>query len=69
MGDDAPPEHLTEQNRWGGWVMRREDDGWCAAVDRLTMRCGIYAARPGVCRGFEVGDTDCIEARARDGLR
>ena len=68
MGADDPPAHLTEQNRWGGWIMRRLDDGWCAAVDRVTMRCTIYAMRPTVCRGFEVGDTDCIEERAKHGL-
>ncbi len=68
MGEDDPPAHLTRQNRWGGWVMHRLDDGWCAAVDRITMRCTIYQRRPDVCRSFDVGDADCLEERARDGL-
>lgn len=68
MGEDHPPTHLTEQNRWGGWIMRRRDDGWCAAVDRVTMRCTIYEKRPTVCRRFEVGDTDCLKERAKHGL-
>lgn len=68
MGEDAPPAHLTQQNRWGNWVMRRLDDGWCAAVDRVTMLCRIYPVRPNVCRSFEVGESDCLDIRARHGI-
>lgn len=68
MGEDAPPAHLTQQNRWGGWVMRRLDDGWCAAVDRVTMLCRIYPVRPTVCRTFEVGESDCLDIRASHGI-
>jgi Fe-S-cluster containining protein len=65
-GDDEVPERLTKQDQWGGWVMRRLDDGWCVALDRATMLCTIYAQRPGVCRDYEVGDSDClIEFTAR----
>lgn len=60
MGDDDVPERLTRQDRWGGWTMRRLDDGWCVALDRATMLCTIYAQRPGVCRDYEVGDSDCL---------
>jgi len=43
MGDDeSVPAELTIQDQWGGWVMHRLDDGWCAALDRHTMRCTIY---------------------------
>ena len=66
-GDDVPPA-LTEVDRWGGQVMLRLDDGWCAALDRNTMRCGIYAQRPAVCRDYAVGDGDCIVERSRAGL-
>jgi Fe-S-cluster containining protein len=65
MGDDDVPESLTEFDRWGGQVMRREDDGWCAALDRATMLCGIYARRPGVCRDYEMGGDDCLIEREK----
>ena len=65
MGDDDIPVELTVEDRWGGWVMRRLDDGWCAALDRATMRCTIYERRPGVCRDYPVGSGDCIVERSR----
>ena len=65
MGDDDVPVELTVQDRWGGWVMRRLDDGWCAALDRNTMKCTIYQRRPGVCRDYQVGANDCIVERSR----
>lgn len=34
MGDDDIPPRFTIQDPWGGWIMRRLDDGWCAALDR-----------------------------------
>ena len=52
MGDDDVPVELSMQDRWGGWVMRRLADGWCAALDRDTLKCTIYARRPGVCPHF-----------------
>lgn len=63
IGDDNVPARFTTQNAWGGWVMRRLDDGWCAALDRETMLCTIYAVRPDICREFEAGDFDCLEQR------
>ena len=63
MGDDQPPAYLTCEDEWGGWVMRRLDDGWCAALDRKSMRCTIYEQRPDICRDYEMGDSDCIEQR------
>ena len=62
--DDIPPE-LTEEDRWGGLIMARGRDGWCAALDRRTLLCGIYEQRPTVCRDFEMGGSDCIAERAR----
>lgn len=44
--------------------MSRLDDGWCTALDRDTMLCGIYKRRPTVCRDFPVGGDDCITERA-----
>ena len=46
MGDDDVPRYLTREDRWGGTVMRRLDDGWCAALDRDTMLCTIYQTAP-----------------------
>lgn len=63
MGDDDIPEELTMQDQWEGWVMRRLEDGWCAALDRKTMLCSIYARRPFICREYELGDSDCLEQR------
>lgn len=64
IGDDGVPAKLTAQDRWGGWTMRRLDDGWCAALDRTTMRCTIYLQRPAICRDYEMGESDCVEERA-----
>lgn len=63
MGDDDIPLELTEQDKWGGWVMSRLDDGWCAALDRNTRLCTIYERRPMICRDFQVGDSDCMTER------
>lgn len=65
MGDDDVPARLTAQDQWGGWVMRRLNDGWCAALDRSTLLCTIYARRPAVCREYQVGDYECLGERAR----
>ena len=63
--EDEVPMALTAQDRWGGWVMRRLDDGWCAGLDRNTLRCAIYARRPVACREFEVGEYACVQERLR----
>jgi len=63
MGDDDVPAKFSTEDQWGGSVMRRLDDGWCAALDRATMLCTIYQRRPGVCRDFEVGDYGCLTER------
>ena len=63
MGDDDPPAEFIQTDRWGGQVMARLDDGWCAALDRKTMLCRIYERRPGVCRDFPVGSDDCLTER------
>lgn len=63
MGEDDPPAEFIATDQWGGQVMRRLDDGWCAAVDRKTMLCRIYDRRPGVCRDFAVGESECLTER------
>lgn len=64
MGEDDPPARFVETDRWGGQVMARLSDGLCAALDRDTNRCTIYARRPGVCRDFDMGGDDCITERS-----
>jgi uncharacterized protein len=64
LGEDDVPPDLTEVDRWGGRVMARWDDGWCAALDRNSMLCGIYEHRPTVCRDYQVAGTDCIAERS-----
>ena len=47
--------------------MARLDDGWCAAVDRNTMKCMIYEKRPLVCREFEMGEYECMIEYSKGG--
>ena len=58
------PKHFTTRDRWGGTTMARLEDGWCAALDRDTLRCRIYDRRPQVCRDFDMGGQECIQERA-----
>ena len=62
-GDDDVPDELIVFDRWGGQVMARLDDGWCAALDRNTMLCRIYERRPTVCREFQRGASECLTER------
>lgn len=59
MPRDDPPAHFTDVDEHGLTVMRRLDDGWCAALDRDTHRCTIYARRPQVCRDVQTGGAEC----------
>lgn len=65
MEEDDVPLELTEVDRWGGQVMARLDDRWCAALNRATMLCGIYERRPAICRDYQVGGSDCIAERSK----
>ena len=61
--DTGVPERYIDSDDWGGEVMLRLDDGWCAALDRNTMMCSIYEKRPLICREFETGEADCLNER------
>ena len=63
LSDTGVPDHYISIDQWGGMTMARLDDGWCAALNRSTMRCMIYANRPLVCREFETGSAECIAER------
>jgi Fe-S-cluster containining protein len=59
----VPPRYIANDD-WGGEVMLRLDDGWCAALDRDSMRCTIYEVRPLICREFETGSPECLDERS-----
>ncbi|MFM2486248.1 YkgJ family cysteine cluster protein [Celerinatantimonas yamalensis] len=62
--DTGVPDRFLNTDEWGGETMRRSDDGWCAALDRDTLRCSIYENRPLICREFEMGSPECQLERA-----
>lgn len=60
--DDVPRQYIAREP--GGLaVMAHGEDGWCAALDRSQMRCGIYERRPDVCRRFTMGAGYCRSVR------
>lgn len=63
IGDTGVPERYIDIDAWGGQVMARLDDGWCAALDRETWRCKIYDNRPFICREFAMGGAECLAER------
>jgi hypothetical protein len=68
LTDTGVPGHLTRVDPAGGTLMHRLDDGWCAALDRDTLLCRIYAQRPLVCRELEVGSPECLDERRSAGI-
>jgi Fe-S-cluster containining protein len=58
------PRRYRRRNLGGVDSMDRLDDGWCAALDRDTLRCRIYEQRPLICREFAMGGPDCLVERA-----
>ena len=65
MPEDDVPRHLVERMDGGMDVMRRGEDGWCAAVDHTNMSCSIYSQRPTICRKFAMGSAYCRSERAK----
>jgi hypothetical protein len=57
------PFRTTAEDEWGGSMMRRLNDGWCAALDRNTMRFTICERQSDGCREFEMGASGCIQER------
>ena len=64
ISDTGVPRHFIEIDQWGGMTMKRLADGWCAALDRNTMKCRIYEKRPLICREFVMGEYECRVERA-----
>ena len=67
FGDLEVPAQFIATNERDGDSMARLADGWCVALDRITMRCTIYEMRPWICREFELGGDECLEARTANG--
>jgi Fe-S-cluster containining protein len=65
LPEDNVPRHLVERLPGGMDVMRRDEDGWCVAVDSSNMSCSIYSQRPTICRKFAMGSAYCRSERAR----
>lgn len=61
--DTGVPDRYIDIDAWGGQVMARLSDGWCAALDRETLMCKIYDRRPLICREFAMGESECIAER------
>ncbi|MUK43196.1 YkgJ family cysteine cluster protein [Aliivibrio fischeri] len=66
--DTGVPKELIEKDQWGGEIMKRLGDGWCAAVDRDTLMCTIYENRPWICREFEMASYECETERRDNGI-
>ncbi|MBT9589872.1 MAG: YkgJ family cysteine cluster protein [Thiobacillus sp.] len=64
ISDTGVPRHFIEIDKWGSQTMARLQDGWCAALDRNTLKCTIYDNRPWVCREFKMGEYECMAERA-----
>ena len=56
----------------GDWRFMSRDDktGCCVALEGglRSCRCTIYDERPWLCREFEAGSEDCLEARRKHGI-
>ena len=64
FGDTGVPDKFIHTDKWGSETMRRLSDGWCAALNRDTYQCSIYANRPLVCREFALGSDECLSERS-----
>jgi len=64
LTETGVPDRFIEVDEFGAQYMVHLQDGWCAALDRGTMKCTIYENRPLVCREFVMGDYECLFERA-----
>ena len=64
LSDTGVPDHFIARDKWGAMSMARLEDGWCAALDRNTLRCTIYNRRPQICRDLAMGGDECLSIRA-----
>jgi len=60
------PEYLSDEARtFRLFPLPFHDECCFLKSDQL---CSVYASRPNVCRCFEAGSAQCIEARRRQGI-
>ena len=64
ISDTGVPDNYIEIDKWGGMIMARLEDGWCSALDRISMNCMIYQNRPKICRELKMGGEECLAERA-----
>lgn len=64
MPEDRIDARLVAVDERGTQSMAKDEDGWCIALNRDTMGCGIYAQRPSICRDFAMGGPYCRDERA-----
>ncbi|RDI96822.1 YkgJ family cysteine cluster protein [Dyella solisilvae] len=71
--EDHIPEHLTIYSPEGLHLMKRGEDGWCVALDRVRRNCSIYETRPSACGRFLMNGPYCKAIRTEysgaDGTR
>ncbi|MGQ0802124.1 MAG: YkgJ family cysteine cluster protein [Pseudomarimonas sp.] len=63
--DDRVPARFIAVQTQGPDQLLKLADGWCAALDRSSMRCSIYEQRPQTCRKFAMGGAYCMDERQR----
>ena len=59
--DTGVPQRFIDTDDWGGEVMLRLDDGWCAALDRDSMRAWSLGS---TWLGLEVEGSELIDTHA-----
>jgi Fe-S-cluster containining protein len=65
--DALPPDLRDGINRYLDSPLF-DDNAPCIWLDRTTTRCMHHEHRPGVCRDYPVGGSDCRNTRASVGL-
>ena len=65
MPEDHMPEWLIDHDTHGMETLAKGEDGWCAALDPLHMRCSIYEDRPTICRKYAMGSPSCRDERKK----
>ncbi len=64
----ALPKELASEARQGAIDNRGDLELPCIWLDPLTRKCRHYDQRPEICRSFEMGSPECMDARERRGI-
>lgn len=65
MPDDHVPAWLVHRDAHGMETLAKGEEGWCAALDPVSMRCSIYEERPGICRKYAMGGPSCRHEQSK----